>query len=70
MDSKTSDVTVHGIRPGDEGIAITRLAPVGTVQVGDHRIEGRSEGPFIDHQTRITVIRIEPTYVVVKPLKA
>jgi membrane-bound ClpP family serine protease len=64
--SKTNEVSVYGIAPGDSGIAITRLGPVGMVQVGDHRVEGHSEGPFIDQQSQIVVVRIEPSFVVVK----
>jgi len=67
MKSKVKEGSSEGIEPGDEGLALTRLAPVGTVQIGEHRLEGRSEGPFIDHQTAIVVISVEPTYVVVKP---
>jgi membrane-bound ClpP family serine protease len=67
MKSKVKEGGSLGIQPGDEGTTITRLAPVGTVQIGEHRLEGRSEGPFIDHQIAIIVISVESTYVVVKP---
>ena len=66
MNSKANDVSGHGINPGDTGITITRLGPVGMVQIGDHRVEGHSEGPFIDQQSPVVVVRIEPSYVVVK----
>jgi membrane-bound ClpP family serine protease len=66
MNSKVNDVTGYGIAPGDTGITITRLGPVGLVEIGEHRVEGHSEGPFIDQQSQIVVIRIEPSYVVVK----
>ena len=66
VNSKANDVTGHGIVPGYEGISITRLGPVGMVQIGDHRVEGHSEGPFIDQQSKIVVTRVEPSYVVVK----
>lgn len=64
--SKTNEVSVHGIAPGDTGITVTRLGPVGMVQIGEHRVEGHSEGPFIDQQSEIVVTRIEPSFVVVK----
>ncbi|MFO7616547.1 MAG: NfeD family protein [Bacteroidales bacterium] len=65
--SRVSEVTGRGIEPGDAGVTITRLAPVGTVQIRDQRVEAHSEGPFIDHQTEVVVIRVAPTYVIVKP---
>ena len=67
IESRVSEMSGRGIEPGDVGVTITRLAPVGTVQFGDHRIEGHSEGPFIDHQVEVVVVRVAPTYVIVKP---
>jgi membrane-bound ClpP family serine protease len=66
MKSKANDVTGFGIAPGDTGVTITRLGPVGMVQVGEHRVEGHSEGPFIDQQMKVVVIRVEPSFIVVK----
>lgn len=66
VNSKTNEIEGYGIVPGDKGVTITRLAPVGMVQIGEHRLEGHSEGPFIDQQCQVVVIRIEPSYVVVK----
>lgn len=66
MKSKTNEVSVFGIQPGDTGISITRLGPVGMVQIGEHRVEGHSEGPFIDQQSPVVVVRVEPSFVVVK----
>jgi membrane-bound ClpP family serine protease len=66
INSKANDVTGHGIVPGDMGITITRLGPVGMAQIGEYRVEAHSEGPFIDQQSPIVVIRVEPSFVVVK----
>ncbi|MCX6224292.1 MAG: NfeD family protein [Bacteroidia bacterium] len=66
VNSKANDVTGYGIAPGDTGITVTRLGPVGMVEIGEHRVEGHSEGPFIDQQSQIVVTRIEPSFVVVK----
>ncbi|MCK9324758.1 MAG: NfeD family protein [Bacteroidales bacterium] len=68
--SKVEDANDHGLKPGDEGITLTRLAPVGTVQFGEERIEGHSEGPFIDHKVEVVIVRIASTYVIVKPKKS
>jgi len=68
MDSKVNETSSHKVSVGDEGITVTRLNPVGTVQIGEERLEGHSEGPFVDHRKKVKVIRIEPTYVVVKPI--
>jgi hypothetical protein len=36
------------------------------VQIGEHRVEGHSEGPFIDQQRPVVVVSVEPSFVVVK----
>lgn len=66
VSSRANDVTGYGIAPGDTGITVTRLGPVGMVQIGENRVEGHSEGPFIDQQIPVVVIRVEPSFVVVK----
>jgi membrane-bound ClpP family serine protease len=66
VNSRANEVSIHGISPGDSGISITRLGPVGTVQIGDHRVEGHSEGQYIDQQSPVVVVRVEPSFVVVK----
>ena len=66
VNSKTNVIAGFGIAPGDTGISITRLGPVGMVEIGGHRVEGHSEGPFIDQQSQIVVTRIESSFVVVK----
>jgi len=64
--SKANEVSIFGIAPGDTGISVTRLGPVGMVQIGEHRVEGHSEGPFIDQQSPVVVVSVEPSFVVVK----
>jgi membrane-bound ClpP family serine protease len=68
VNSKVNETSRQKVSVGDEGVTVTRLNPVGTVQIGDERFEGHSEGPFVDHRKKVVVIRIEPTYVVVKPI--
>jgi membrane-bound ClpP family serine protease len=64
--SKANEVSIFGIAPGDTGMSVTRLGPVGMVQIGEHRVEGHSEGPFIDQQRPVVVVSVEPSFVVVK----
>jgi membrane-bound ClpP family serine protease len=66
VDSRVNEVGIFGIAPGDTGISVTRLGPVGMVQIGDHRVEGHSEGPFIDQKSPVVVVKVEPSFVIVK----
>jgi membrane-bound ClpP family serine protease len=54
------------IREGDEGIAISRLNPVGKVRVNGITMEAKSLGEFIDEETEIVVVKVFATQLTVK----
>jgi membrane-bound ClpP family serine protease len=56
------------IRPGDTGVTLTRLAPVGMVTVNNLTIEGKSIGGFLDPDTKIEVVKVLGTQIIVKPI--
>lgn len=55
-----------GLKVGDEGIAITRLALIGNAEFNGHIIEVRSADGFIDEKCRIRVERILDGIVMVQ----
>lgn len=57
------------IKPGDNGETVTRLAPIGMVRVNNITIEGKSIGGFLDPNTKIEVVKVLGTQVIVKPIK-
>ena len=56
------------VKPGDTGVAMTRMNPVGKVMVNELTVEGKSVSGVIDQQTKIKVIKVLGTQVIVKPL--
>jgi len=56
------------IKPGDKGVTITRLAPMGTVKVNNFVIEVKSVSGFVDPRTEIEVVKVSPSQILVKPL--
>ena len=56
------------LKPGDEGIALTRLALIGNAEFKGHIIEVRSSGDFIDQKSRIRVERILDGIVMVEKI--
>lgn len=56
------------IQPGDQGITITRLNPMGKVRINDIDMEARCPDSFVDPQVPIEVVKVFKTYVIVKPL--
>ncbi len=55
------------VNVGDEGVAITRLNPVGKALVNGVTIEARCPGNFIDPNTKLEVTKVFKTYIIVKP---
>ncbi len=66
VDSKVASTRELGIEPGDEGITLSRLAPIGKARIKDKVVEAKSPGEFIDEDTPVTVIRVDGYNVLVK----
>ena len=61
-------VADDSIQPGDNGITITRLNPIGKALINDQEVEARCPGQFVDPQTEIEVVKAFKTYVIVKTI--
>jgi membrane-bound ClpP family serine protease len=58
----------EAVKPGDTGESMTRMNPVGKVMVNGLTVEGKSVAGIIDPNTKIKVIKVLGTQVIVKPL--
>ena len=56
------------LKPGDEGVALTRLALIGNAEFNGQIIEVRSSGDFIDQKSKIRVERILDGVVLVEKI--
>lgn len=68
VDSKVETHT-STIAKGDQGIAITRLGPVGKAEFNGETIEVRTTGNIVDAKTVVEIIKIDRNEIIVKPLK-
>lgn len=68
IDGKVKNIDDQKIKIGDEGITIGRLAPSGMAKINGLSIDARSNGTFIDHKTKIKIIKIERNTVIVEPI--
>jgi len=66
IDSTVIDENILNICEGDEGISVSRLNPVGKVEVNNMILEGKSLGRFIDEDTKVIVIKVTSTQLIVK----
>lgn len=61
-------VPEESIQPGDKGVAVTRLNPIGKVRVNDQDVEGHCPGQFVDAKSPVEVVKVFKTYIIVKPV--
>jgi membrane-bound ClpP family serine protease len=69
IDSKVEDLGIKNIKIGDTGKAVSRLAPIGMVEINNTVVEGKSGHKFIDPDTFVEVINISRNQVIVKPIE-
>jgi membrane-bound ClpP family serine protease len=67
IDSRVNVLTKEEVAVGDEGIAVSRLAPMGKVQINNRIYEGKSLGEYITENTPIVVLKVNESNVIVKP---
>lgn len=54
------------IRPGDEGVALTRLALIGNAEIGGKTVEVKSADGFINEGTPIIVTAVSEALILVR----
>jgi membrane-bound ClpP family serine protease len=54
------------IKVGDEGLTLSRLAPIGKARFGHVTIEAKSTNEFIDEHTPVVIMRIDGYNVIVE----
>ncbi len=57
------------INPGDKGMTVTRLNPIGKIRVNGIVMEGKSLQGYLNQKTEIEVIKVTGSQAIVKPIK-
>ena len=57
------------VKAGDRGVAVSRLAPMGKVEIGGRTYEAKSQGAYVDQQRDVEVVGFENFSVIVKTIK-
>ncbi len=70
IDSRVNVVEADKVIKGDEGVAITRLNPMGKALIKDEYYEVRSKDNLIPENTPIVVIKVEGNKIIVKSKEA
>lgn len=66
INSKAHDDLTPTIHPGDTGITISRLNPMGKAMVNNQIVEVTALGELIDQNTPVTVLNVEENRIVVR----
>lgn len=69
INSHSGEDVAEIYKVGDEGVTVSRLAPIGKVMINDNLVEARSLGGFIDPNTPIVIIRTEKNKLFVEQKK-
>jgi len=64
--SKVPSASDSGVQMGDEGISLSRLAPIGKARFGSKTVEVKSLTEMIDEQTPIIALKIDGYNIIVK----
>ena len=66
IDSKVDAMQGLNISPGDQGVTISRLAPMGKVEVNGNTLEAKSEDGLIEEQQPVEVVKVLSNNIIVK----
>jgi len=69
IESKSSDLPENSVKIGDKGIAISRLSPMGKVEIGGEMYEAKSIDKYIDQRSEIEVVGFENFTIIVRVVK-
>lgn len=69
VDSKLVSSRDLGIEPGDEGVTLSRLAPIGKARFRGITVEAKAMDELIDEHTPIEIVRVDGYNVVVKRIE-
>jgi len=65
--SKVNEGELEGLVPGQEGIALSALRPVGKAEVGGRTFEVKTLGGYVTTGTKIRIIQILSNQIIVEP---
>lgn len=66
IDSTAATEAQLSVQPGDEGVAVTRLALIGNADINGNIVEVKSADGFLDEGTPVVVVRVEAAQITVK----
>lgn len=69
IESSSMELPEQTLREGDRGVTVSRLSPMGKIEVGGKIYEAKSPDAFIDQKCEIEVTGFENFSVIVRKIK-
>ena len=69
IESRSSELPEQRVKIGDRGVAVSRLSPMGKVQIGGEMYEAKSVDNYIDQRSDVEVVGFENFTVIVRVVK-
>ena len=69
IESSSMPLPDNEVKASDRGVAVSRLAPMGKVEIGGRTYEAKSQGAYVDQQRDVEVVGFENFSVIVKTIK-
>lgn len=66
LKAKVNEIEPDTVHPGDKGVTIGRIAPMGKAMINGHYFEVKSGGAFIDPDRPVVVTRMDENQIFVK----
>jgi membrane-bound ClpP family serine protease len=66
--SKVNEGSKASLKLGDEGVTVSSLKPMGTVNFDAGRFEVKTLGDYVNVGTRVKIVHIHDNQIIVKPL--
>lgn len=66
IDSKVETMQGMNVSPGDWGTTVSRLTPIGKVEVNGNILEVKSEDGLIEEEQAVEVVKVQSNNIIVK----
>ena len=68
IDGKVNEGALATFQPGQEGVAVSALRPIGKAELSNRTIEVKTQGEYVEPGTKIRIVRIMSNSVIVEPI--
>jgi membrane-bound ClpP family serine protease len=69
IDSKVNEGLADHLAPGEEGLAISALRPMGSAEFNGKIFEVKTNGEFVDNGVKVRILKIRSNDILVEPIQ-